>query len=509
MPLRPRAQDRFASVLTLGGPNQSGLAALIHRVNRESVLGKVDADECDGHDFSSRRWWMERNASLGIKTADMYTQTDRRPRRGNSHGNSAALRQAPEQCPPSAGCTRSKDVRLHACLTLRQAYDRRLQPAWLQPKIPHRENPMRYTRLCQLPLAALLAATAASLPAVATTAPTSGFITAPTRADVAYDSSRSVLYISGSDSLLRFDMFTQSFMAPIYLGGSTLGMDISPDGSTLAVANRSRGATRNFIDLINLATGTSSRVGFDLAFGEGGTFTVAYDSAGKLLVSSQFEGSGWVPLRKYDPLSGQSSTVGSVRQNSMLSASADNSAIAIAESNISNGPYGVYRTGNTSYASNRSLGWFTFEIGVSRNGQQVAIPTYNGTYIDDASTVIPSIGAYAGQTPIGVAYSPNSDTMYFPFAQSNFIAAYSTATGQELQRFAVPGTFDWTGNVAFSEGRTKIADDATYLFSTLDNGIYFLSLSPVPELPAWLLLTAGLVFARTRSTARRAGAGEA
>lgn len=364
---------------------------------------------------------------------------------------------------------------------------------------------MRYFRLCQYRCAVLLAAAASSLSAAATTIPTSGFITAPTRADVAYDSSRSVLYISGSDSIMRFDMLTQSFMAPIFLGGSTLGMDISPDGRTLAVANRSRGATKNFIDLVDLETGTSSRVGFDLAFGEGGTFTVAYDSAGKLLVSSAYEGSGWVPLRKYDPLSGMTSTIGSVRQNSMLSASADNSSIAITESNISSGPYGVYRVGNVSYNSNRTLGWFTFEVGISRNGQQIAVPTYNGTYIDDPSTVIPSIGTYAGQTPIGVAYSPNSDAVYFPFAQSNFIAAHSTITGQEIQRFTVPGTFDWTGNFAFSEGRTKIADDASFLFSTLDNGIYFTSLSPVPELPSWLLITAGIAFLASTRTTRRPG----
>jgi hypothetical protein len=364
---------------------------------------------------------------------------------------------------------------------------------------------MRYTKLYQIRCAALLAAAASSLSATATTVPSSGFITAPTRADVAYDSNRSVLYISGTDSIRRFDMVTQSFMAPIFLGGSTLGMDISPDGRTLAVANRGRGATRNFVDLVSLETGTSTRVGFDLAFGEGGTFTVAYDSAGKLIVSSQYEGSGWVPLRRYDPSSGLSSTIGNVRQNSMLSASADNSAIAITESNISSGPYGVYRTGNASYTSNRSLGWFTFEVGISRNGQQVAVPTYNGTYIDDVNSVIPSIGSYAGQTPIGVAYSPNSDTMYFPFAQSNYIAAHSTITGQELQRFTVPGTFDWTGNSAFSEGRTKIADDATFLFSTLDDGIYFMSLSPVPEIPTWLLLTAGIAFVVTKRTARRPG----
>lgn len=361
---------------------------------------------------------------------------------------------------------------------------------------------MHSTGAAFLRSAFVTAALATTLSANASSNPTTGFISAPNRADIAYDSARGVLYISGSDSLLRYDMTARSFLSPIYLGGSTLGMDISPDGTTLAVANSSRGATKNFIDLVNLNSGSSSRVGFNLGFGEGGTYTVAYDSAGKLLVSSRYEGSGWVPLRKYDPASQQVSSIGSVRQDSMLTASADNSAIAITESNISSGPFGIYRTGDTSYTSNHTLGWFTFEIGISNNGQQVAVPTYFGTFIDDPSVIIPSIGTYAGQAPIGVAYSPTSDVMYFPFAQSNFIAAYSTVTGQQLERFTVPGTFDWTGNHAFVEGRTRVADDSSYLFSTLDNGVYFASLAPVPEIPTWLMTTIGLALlsARPRRT---------
>jgi len=311
---------------------------------------------------------------------------------------------------------------------------------------------------------------------------TSGFITAPDRKDIAYDTIHDVLYISGGSALQRFDMKSGTFLAPLNLGGVTAGMDISPDGKTLAVANTARGASKNFVDLVSLEDLSHQRVGFNLQFGEGGTWTTAFDKSGKLLVGSTYEGSGWVPLRKYDPVSGVTTVLATVSESPMLTASADHTYIAVTESNISSGPYGRYTTGDSSYHSMGGLGWFTYEIGISRDGSQMAIPTYGGTFIDDATNIIPSIGTYAGQAPIGVAYSPNADVMYFPFAGTNFIASYDTKTGSLLQKYTTPGSFDWTGNWAFSEGRTKVASDGSMLFSTLDNGVFFQVLTaPVPE----------------------------
>lgn len=329
------------------------------------------------------------------------------------------------------------------------------------------------------------------------------------RTDIAFDTLSKTLYISGSDVLQRYSIETHSFLVPLYLGGSTMGMDISTDGRYLAVANGAPGASQNFVDLVDLNSGGSQRIAFNREFGEGGTFTVAFDGNNGLLVSSEYEGSGWVPLRRYDLATKQTITLGSVRQNSMLAASADRSVVAVAESNISSGSWGVYKSGASSFKSSRGTGWFNFEIGVSRDGSQVAVPTYGGTYIEDSETVIPRIGQYAGGQPIGVAYSPNSDVVYFPWAESSMVYAYDTETGRRIEGYDFEESFSHTGNWAFNNGRAKVAADGSYLFVTTSDGVRFMPLAAVPEPSTYALMGLGLVglaFMRRRTLSTQASA---
>lgn len=305
----------------------------------------------------------------------------------------------------------------------------------------------------------------------------SGFIAAPGCKDIAYDESTQVLYISGGPEVRRYDMGTQTFLAPIALGGTTLGMDVSRDGRQLAIANGSRAASANFVDILNFRTGRTRRVDFPLEFGEGGTYSVAFDADGKLLVTSKYEGSGWTPLRRFDPKTGVVDQLASLAVPAMLSPSSGHRFVAIAEGNISSGPFGRYKTGDASYHATGALGWFLFEIGISPNGDQLAVPTYGGTFIDDRRKTFPSVGTYAGQTPIAAAYAPSGDVVYFPFAMSNYVAEYDRSTMTERRRFTVPGQFDWTGNGAYVEGRAKVSADGRMLFVTLNGGVFYQTLS--------------------------------
>ena len=63
------------------------------------------------------------------------------------------------------------------------------------------------------------------------------FISAPNRVDMVHDPSRNVLYISSGSSVLRYDLASTAFLTPVQLSGSLAGMDLSPDGNTLASAS--------------------------------------------------------------------------------------------------------------------------------------------------------------------------------------------------------------------------------------------------------------------------------
>lgn len=323
--------------------------------------------------------------------------------------------------------------------------------------------------------------------------------------DFAYNTSSHTLYISGTDSLLRYDLSSNSFLSPIHLGGTTAGMDISPDGRYLAVANSAVGASTNHVDIVDLTTLSSHRINFNLAFMEGGTFTTAFDGDNGLLVSSRFSGSGWVPLRRVDLATGQTRTLAEVRQNSMLTPSADRSVIAITEANSSNGNWGRYESGANSYKAQGAVGWFTFEIGVSRDGSQVAIPTYGGTYIRDDNATLPRIGQYAGGQPVSAAYNPLADIVYFPWADSSFVMAYDTETGREIERFDFTERFSHTGNWAFGNGRAKVASDGSYLFVSTSNGVRYISLVPEPEAGVLVLVGCLAVAGLSRRRAHKAG----
>jgi DNA-binding beta-propeller fold protein YncE len=162
-------------------------------------------------------------------------------------------------------------------------------------------------RACALGL--LLAGTLTAVGAAAQPVPEARaletkFVQVPGRVDVAYDVQRHVLYVSAGEYLQRYDIATGAMLTPLHLGGLPYGLDISADGKTLAAANLAHDATGNFVDLVDLETQSGQRRNFAIDPYEGGTYTVAFDNQGKLLVSSTFNGSGWVPLRKLDPATG-------------------------------------------------------------------------------------------------------------------------------------------------------------------------------------------------------------
>ncbi|HEX7314832.1 MAG TPA: Ig-like domain-containing protein [Pyrinomonadaceae bacterium] len=316
------------------------------------------------------------------------------------------------------------------------------------------------------------------------------FISAPSRVDMVYDSGRDTLYITSGANVLRYHLGTNSFQSPFNLGGSLAGLDLSPDGNTLVVADRTRTTTNTWVHVVNLTTGASSKALFPRSFQEGGTYTVAYGADNRVLVTSTIEGSGWGPLRRLDPATGAWIDLKSyfpgfpseVRQNTMLAASGDRSVVGYAEADSSAGPLGRYRVSDSNIIQRTGYdygtSWFNYEIGVNKNGTQYAVPTYGGTFIYNANVLKTStvLGTYAGAQPIGVVYHPVEDLVYFPWTTTKQVRAFDTNTFAQVAAYDFEDTFQGNGNWAFQQGRMKMSRDGSLLFGTVTGGVRFVRL---------------------------------
>ena len=306
------------------------------------------------------------------------------------------------------------------------------------------------------------------------------FIPAPSRFDMVHDSNRDVLYITSGGSILRYHLGSNTFLTPFQTGGNLGGIDISPDGNTLVVADRRRLETLVWVYVIDLQTEQITQLQFPRAFFEGGTFTVAFANDGSVLSTSLFEGSGWVPLRKFDPLTGVWSQIDEVRQDTMITASGDMKIIGFAESNISDGRFGRYRVADGNLVRKTfdgGTGWFNYEIGVNRNGTQYAIPTFGGTFIADGNlNKFHVIGQQSGDHPIGVVYHPVENIVYFAWVGTTQVRAFDTSTFAQIAAHDFEYTFTNPGNAAFIHGRLKTSRDGSLLFATVGGGVRYLRL---------------------------------
>lgn len=308
-------------------------------------------------------------------------------------------------------------------------------------------------------------------------------IPAPTRVDMVHDGKRGAIYISSGTEVLRYSIKYASFRSPIVLGGMLGGMDLSPDGNTLVVADRAGSPTQVWVHLVSLDTGASRKVRVDRGSYamEGGIFTAVYGADGRIYTTSTFNGSGWVDMRRLDPATDTWTVLASVRQNTMLAASGDGLTIAFAESNISDGAWGLWdiptgtlvqRQGYTNGTS-----WFNYEISTDRFGSEFFIPTYGGGMVYDADyKKVATLGVYAGPQPVGGAYHPVDRVAYLPWAQTSDVRIYDMDTHTQIGGLYFHEPFSHTGNYAFGPGRTKLSRDGSTLMVSVLSGVRFAQL---------------------------------
>jgi hypothetical protein len=179
-----------------------------------------------------------------------------------------------------------------------------------------------------------------------------------------------------------------------------------------------------------------------------------------------------------------------ITQNTMLSASGDRRAIAFAESNRSDGPWGVYNVVSKTMvrrAWDNGTQGYNYEIAANSDGTQFAIPTYKGLEVyNSQQQKIGTLGSYyadpAGQ-PIGVAYAPSDHLAYLPWQGTAEVRVYDmdALTQVGAYRFCtkVNGrvsclNFQNDYSSPFAWVRTRISNDGSLLMFTVSGGVEIL-----------------------------------
>jgi hypothetical protein len=352
---------------------------------------------------------------------------------------------------------------------------------------------------------ALLLMCASGLPSQAEAAVAPVSIAAAGATDMVFNPHDGIIYIAAGNKIVRYDWPNRAYLPSWPVGTKLKGIDVSPDGKTVAVADDVIGVGSTvWFYLVDTATGEVRKVASGAGGSEGGTYAVAFGADSRVFFSTRYQGSGWVHIRVYDPASQAIGTVGgSVTQDTMLSASGDRSKIAFAQGNISNGPFGFINSANLGLSLS-TTNVFNYEVATNATGSVIAVPTYpNGIMLGDGN--LGAVGTIPCRS-LSVAFHPHSDVLFASVSESSIVAAYDYRTGQLLGQLTTAQTYPWAGNHAFAPGRIKVGADGALVMVVTSGGVYVrpTGFGPVSPSISWASPTSGFLLAPDRTPIRGA-----
>jgi hypothetical protein len=330
----------------------------------------------------------------------------------------------------------------------------------------------------------------------------STLISLSTRRGMVFDHAGNHLYIATSSGTVQaYNLSTNQFDNSYNIGSSLNGIDIAPDDSFLLAAENSVGISQGVFYRLNLSNGTVTNINYtkDSRLGESGAWDVAIGSNGLALVTTQYPGSGWTPLRQID-LSTNAITIRSdapasgpyneVRQNTRIQRSADRTRMYLLEANSSDGPVFTYNATTNTFGPAIHLDTFTESAGaaVNRNGTMLGTRTDNYPYIGATDTSLDNASNYGfvhgfSGMNAGVAFDAVKDIFYTIGNGGTQIIAFDTNTFKELFRLNIGETV--SGNVTqFGTGTLIASQDGNYLALETASGIRLFNLANTVKGPA-------------------------
>jgi hypothetical protein len=260
--------------------------------------------------------------------------------------------------------------------------------------------------------------------------------------------------------------------------GAPLGMDLSPDGNALLVADRAIGSAS--LHRIDLTTGELSSVVLPLFSGGSGTFSVAFIDDGRALVSPNALGSSGLWLLTL--ADGQARAIGSLPSQTLLISNADRSIIAYASTS------GMYSYGRFVVADERFEEVQTqtqlFEVSIETLAEQLALASRGSLAVYDRAFGELGKVSVRGFDPFGVAHGA-SDELFVAWLQRDvslpmrpIVEVYRASTLQRIAALDTTHTIGYRGPNNYVAGRLKASRDGRWLFANVDSGVVLYALRP-------------------------------
>ena len=265
-----------------------------------------------------------------------------------------------------------------------------------------------------------------------------------------------------------FSLLDGTASAPIAVGSLPAGLDTSPDGRRMYVAN-SGGNNLSIVDLTQGAE--TSKVPVAAGFTDDTPLSVAVADSGLVLFSTTFAGSGFgARMLQLDPVSGAIGlrtdffVGGSTTEATCLRASGDRSIIGAVAGDISSAPIFRYASATNLFTPEKDLNGFVASIALDRTGAVALVDP--GTYVLDSTLNL------TGTIPGGLY-----DVAVDPSGTIGYRVASSHVDVLDLTRLVQTGSIDLGDTTSSAStfgcggvGAMAISRDGSLLAVITDNG---------------------------------------
>jgi hypothetical protein len=224
--------------------------------------------------------------------------------------------------------------------------------------------------------------------------------------DVIIDDACEYVYLTNTSQnrVEIFSLQTLTLQTPIQVGSQPVGLDITPDGTLMYVAN----AGGNNISVVDLAQRVELRkINILSGFLNDTPYSIAIASNGLALFSTTFAGSGFGARMMQLDLATEQVTQrtdfwfsGATTERTHLSHSGDRSTIGIVAGDISSGPVFKYSVSTNTFSPEKALNAFISDVSLDMTGSTFLVTP--GAYVLDAALNL------SGTIPLGLGWGGNA-----------------------------------------------------------------------------------------------------